>query len=85
MVRLCRLLSGWRHTNNLLYSVRHAIIASVLDTPPTPKKKRRGNPDVYREYMARYMREWRARQKIKQPESKDEEVKGKASTEEVLK
>lgn len=29
------------------------------------KKKRRGNPDKYRDYMRRYMTEWRARQKIK--------------------
>lgn len=36
----------------------------MLDTPKE-KKKRRGNPDRYREYMAAYMREWRARRKVK--------------------
>ena len=35
----------------------------MLGTPP-PKKKRRGNPDKYREYMREYMREYRARAKV---------------------
>ena len=33
------------------------------------KKKRRGNPDRYREYMRLFMRQWRARQKVKIPEN----------------
>ena len=30
-----------------------------------PKKKRRGNPDKWREYMRQYMVKWRAKQKVK--------------------
>ena len=45
----------------------------MLDTPPDiPKKKRRGNPDRYREYMRNFMREYRAKRKIKPKEPENE-------------
>ena len=40
----------------------------MLDTAPDikpAKKKRRGNPDRYRDYMRNFMREYRAKMKSK--------------------
>ena len=44
----------------------------MLDTAKKKSSaKRRGNADKYRDYMRLYMREWRARQKVKVPEEKE--------------
>jgi len=45
------------------------------------KKKRRGSPDKYREYMRRYMVQWRANRKIKE---KPSEEKRQETPEKVL-
>jgi hypothetical protein len=51
----------------------------MLDAPKPAvpaKKKRRGNPDKYRDYMKNYMQAWRARQRVKVPAKEVPDDKG---------